>query len=226
LIVAGAGVAAFFMFRKTPVYLKSISLNQLEGNYYVYDDFNYDGLYIIAEYSDGRKERIKLTPNHLIDKVGNINVGSDGETLQFTGTIPATLTFAYGGKTVDYSVIVNNKRASGLKAKYTEGLFNLDAGGLINSSNLKLLQKYSNFNSTYFDYTGDDVDIFINGTKCQYDSQKESFIAAETTKSAVVGDLSSAIITIKSKDANAFTIQIKHLEDADGNFIYEVETQN
>lgn len=221
LIVAGAGVAAFFMFRKTPVYLKSISLNQLEGNYYVYDNFDYDGLYIIAEYSDGRKERIKLKPSHLIDKVGNISVGNDGETLQFTGTVPATLTFSYGGKTVDYSVVVNNKRASGLKAKFTEGLFNLDAGDLINSSNLKLLRKYSNFKPTYFDYDDSDVEIYINGTLCQYDNQKKSFVAAESTKSAIPGDLSTATITIKSKDANAFTLQITHVDG-----VFSVETTN
>lgn len=226
LFVAGAGVAAFFIFRKTPVYLKSISLNQLEGNYYVYDDFDYDGLYIIAEYSNGKKERIKLQPSHLVDKVGNIAVGSDGETLQFTGTIPATLTFSYGGKTVDYSVIVNNKRPSGLKAKYTEGLFKLNAGDSINSTNLKLLQKYSNFNPTYFDYDNSDVEIYINGTICQYDDQKKSFIASASTKPVTLGELSTATITVKSKDANAFTLQIKHLEDADGNFIFEVETQN
>ncbi len=194
LVVVGGAVAAFLLTREKPVYLKSISLNQEQGTYFINDYFDYSGLYILAEYSDGRVERIKLKSTHLQDKVGNI--AQEGDDLQFTGTQPASLTFGYGGKTVAYSVVVTNKQPSGLKANYTGGLFNLEAGDEIDKKVLKLFVKYSNFKPTILNYNGDNTTIYINGSLCTYDSNKSAFIASVGTKPAVEGDLSSAVIRI------------------------------
>ena len=106
LIVVSGGLAAFFLTRETPVYLKSISLNQESGNYYVNDYFEYAGLYILAEYSNGHVEKIKLQPSHLQQKFGNIQETNDG--IYFDGVKPAELIFGYGGKTVTYTVNVEN----------------------------------------------------------------------------------------------------------------------
>ena len=194
LTLIGGGVAAFLLTRERPVYLKSITLNQESGTYFINDNFDYAGLYILAEYSDGRIERIKLDSSHLKDKVGNIS--QDGDVLKFTGTQPASLTFTYGGQSVDYAVVVTTKEPSGLAAIYTSGLFNLDAGDEINKDNLKLLVKYLNFNPTYFDYNGDNVAIEIGGIRCNYDSTKEAFIASQSTKPAVAGELSTVAIKV------------------------------
>ena len=180
LIVISGGLAAFFLTRETPVYLKSISLNQEAGSYYVNDYFDYAGLYILAEYSNGRVDKIKLKPSHLQQKFGNIVETADG--IYFDGVKPAELVFGYGGKTVTYAVTVENKRAVDLAAIYSEGLFNLSQGDLINSKNLKILVKYSNFKPVYVeDYDNDDFDIYINNEKCEYDYERGGFVAVSST---------------------------------------------
>lgn len=195
LVLIGSGIAAYFMMREQPVYLKSISLNQAESVYYNYEYFDYSGLYIIAEYSNGTKERIKLKPSHLVDTTGNMS--KSGDDIQFTGTVPAVLKFSYGGKTVDHSITVENKRMTGLAAIYSDGLFNLSAGDLINQDNLKILNKYANYNTEYIDY-GSNISISINGVKCSYVSANKSFVASVDTKPSNVGENSAAQITISS----------------------------
>lgn len=207
LVVIGGAVTAFLLTREKPVYLKSISMNQLEAKYYINDYFDYSGLYIIAEYSDGRKERVKLDSSHLLDVTGNYV--QTANSLQFTGTRPATLRFTYGGQVVDYSITVEERRKSGFAAVYTDELFNLNVGDSINSDNLRLLQKYTNFNSTYFDYDGSTVSIAINGSSCLYDAQTKSFKASQSTKPATAGEDSTATITITY---SGYTLEIKYVE--------------
>lgn len=207
MVVIGGALAAFFLTREQPVYLKSISLNQSEESCYINDYFDYDGLYIIAEYSNGVTERIKLKSSHLVDITGNFV--TSGEDIQFTGTLPATLKFSYMGQVVNYSVTVVNRQQSGLAAIYTEGLFNLDEDDNINSDNLKLLHKYSNFNSTFFDYNNSNVKIFINGQECSYNLQEKAFKASQSTKSSVAGQNSTAEITVVSGD---FSLKITHVD--------------
>lgn len=207
LVVIGGAVTAFLLTREKPVYLKSISMNQLEAKYYINDYFDYSGLYIIAEYSDGRKERVKLDSSHLLDVTGNYV--QTANSLQFTGTRPATLRFTYGGQVVDYSITVEERRKSGFAAVYTDELFNLSVGDSINSDNLRLLQKYTNFNSTYFDYDGSTVSIAINGSSCLYDAQTKSFKASQSTKPATAGEDSTATITITY---SGYTLEIKYVE--------------
>ena len=196
LTLIGGGVAAFLLTREKPVYLKSITLNQEAGKYFINDYFDYAGLYILAEYSDGRIERIKLDSSHLQTDQNVGNIAQKGDDLQFTGTQPAALTFAYKGKTVVYNIVVTNKEPSGLAAIYSNGLFNLDVGDEISQDNLKLLVKYSNFNPTYFDYNGGNTVIEINGSACTYDAAKSAYIVSRSTKPATPGELSTAVIKI------------------------------
>lgn len=195
ICVIGGAIGAFFMLRETPVYLKSISLNHSEGDYYVNDCFNYAGLYIIAEYSDGKFEKIKLDSNHLTSTIGNIS--KDGDVIQFTGTAPAELKFQYGGLTTTYNVKISNKSISGMMAIYSDGLFNLEAGDKINADYLRILYKYSNFNPTFV-VLDSNFTLYINDVQCVYDSISKSFIASQSTKPFVAGELSTATIKIES----------------------------
>lgn len=210
MVVVGGAVGAYFLMRETPVYLKSISLNKLEDTYFVNQEFDYSGLYILAEYSNGKVERIKLKPSHLQDKVGNIV--QEGDVLQFTGTQPASLTFAYGGKTVDLSVTIATKQTSGLKAHIADGLFNLDAGDKISQKNLRLILKYSNFDATYLDYSGENTQIYINNALCNYDSASGSFIASASTKPTAIGERSSAVIKVVY---GGYEVEIKDISGTD-----------
>lgn len=214
MVVISGAIAAFFITRETPVYLKSISLNHTEGSYFINDYFDYSGLYILAEYSDGRVERVKLKSSHLQGRVGNIVENENG--LRFTGTTPAQLTFGYGGKTVNYSIIVENKRPSALAAIYSDGLFNLDAGDVINEENLKILVKYANFNTVYLEnYNSSSFKIYINNVECEYDDDKNGYIASASTKPSVAGELSTATIKIVSvnsqysNDSIYFSLEVK-----------------
>lgn len=216
LVVVSGGLAAFFLTRETPVYLKNISLNQSTGNYYVNDYFDYAGLYILAEYSNGVVQKIKLNPSHLQDKIGNVVQSSDG-SIYFDGVKPAELIFGYGGKTVSYAVTVENKRESGIAAVYSDGLFNLEQGDLINEDNLKILIKYSNFKPTYVEnYNDSNFRVLINNTECQYDYDKKGFVAHTSTKPTVVGENSSAVITIISREYGDsdtyYSLEIRYAE--------------
>ena len=128
----------------------------------------------------------------------------------------AELVFGYRGKTVTYAVTVENKREVDLAAIYSEGLFNLSQGDLINEKNLKLLVKYSNFKPVFVeDYDDDDFDIYIGNEKCEYDHERKGFIASSSTKPLVVGEQSSSIITVVSKvysdDYDYFSVEIRHV---------------
>lgn len=215
LIVVSGGLAAFFLTRETPVYLKNITLNEDSGSYYVNDYFDYAGLYILAEYSNGHVEKIKLKPSHLQQKFGNVVETAEGG-IYFDGVKPAELVFGYRGKTVTYAVTVENKREVDLAAIYSEGLFNLSQGDLINEKNLKLLVKYSNFKPVFVeDYDDDDFDIYIGNEKCEYDHERKGFIASSSTKPLVSGEQSSSVITVVSKvysdDYDYFSVEIRHV---------------
>ena len=214
LIVVSGGLAAFFLTRETPVYLKNITLNEDSGSYYVNDYFDYAGLYIFAEYSNGHVEKIKLNPSHLQQKFGNVVETEEG--IYFDGVKPAELVFGYRGKTVTYAVTVENKREIDLAAIYSEGLFNLSQGDLINEKNLKLLVKYSNFKPVFVEgYDSDDFDIYIGNEKCEYDHERKGFVAGSSTKPLVAGEQSSVVITVVSKvysdDYDYFSVEIRHV---------------
>ena len=217
LIVIAGAVTAFLLTRETPVYLKSITLNHTEGDYFINDYFDYAGLYIIAEYSDGRVERVKLSDGHLQDMSGNIV--QNGKELQFTGTAPAELRFGYGGLSTSYVVHVENKRPSGLSVIYSDGLFNLSEGALINEEKLMIMLKYANFKSTYLEYDSRNVQLFINGEACAYSFDDKAFIASNSTKPAVVGENSTAVIKIVS---NGYTLEFT---DVDGQYFVETSNQ-
>jgi len=165
-VIAVVGVGVFlgiYLTRDIPVYLKGISLSQVENDYYVGEVFDYTGLYIIAEYSDGSTKQLKLDKSHLKDVIGNIDpVGDDGKDVRFRGGSIASLTFNYEGFETTYTVNILKKVENGIEAIYTDGLFNLKNNEYISSSVLNLLVDYGDYGKTSTQYSDSNLDIYID----------------------------------------------------------------
>ena len=175
VIVAVGGVLGFLFTRKTPVYLKSVTLNQTTRSYYIDETFDYTGLYFLAEYSDGEVKKIKLETSHFNNSLstGKIErVGEDLKDIVFVNNGTANLVFSYQGFNVDYEVTVKKKNDTGLIAIYSKGIFNVSAGGVINADMLKVFVNYGEFGKEYVKYSGTtSVAIFIDGVRCNQTSE-------------------------------------------------------
>ncbi len=165
-VVAVVGVGVFlgiYLTRDIPVYLKGISLSQVENDYYVDEVFDYTGLYIIAEYSDGSTKQVKLDKSHLKGVIGSVDrVGDNGEDVKFLRGTTASLTFDYEGFETTYTVNILKKVEKGIEAIYTDGLFNLKADEYISSSVLNLLVDYGAYGKTSTKYSSSNLDIYID----------------------------------------------------------------
>lgn len=183
-------VVAINMTKETPVYLKSVSLSQTSQSYFMEETFDYTGIYIIATYSDGRVQRVKLSSRYLQrdNIIGYVN--QKGDSLEFTGGTSATLPFSYGGFNVEFTVNIMVKIESGLTCKYTSGIFDLKSGDYITKDYLITMVDYSNYNSTRLDFADGEFDIYVmedgrevklayekaNGYKVNSDLSKDSQI--------------------------------------------------
>ncbi len=170
VVVIGVGVfLGVFLTRQVPVTLKSVSLNQTQNNYYVSEVFDYTGLYLIAEYTDGSTKKIKLNKSYL--NLGGVlgrveHVGSDGRDIQFLNGTIAYLPFTYteGEKSfsVTYTVNIHKKVEDGLECVYTNGLFNLQAGDYITDAVLKTFVDYGNYGKTQIKLSNSNLEIYVN----------------------------------------------------------------
>lgn len=172
IAVVGVGVfLGFYLTRDIPVYLKSVSLSQVEHDYYVDEVFDYTGLYLIAEYSDGTKQQVKLDKTHLKGVIGRVeHVGTDGQDVQFLSGNSAVLTFNYEGFDVEYTVNILKKVETGLQAIYANGIFDLKTNEYISASTLNLLVDYGAFGKAEIKLSNPAVEIYIDGSadKLQY----------------------------------------------------------
>ncbi len=167
VLIAGlGGFLGYYFTRETPVYLKSVALNQTENNYYIYENFDYTGLYLIAEYSNGVKQYIPLNGNYLVDIIGRVE--RNGDDIQFTGGTLAELTFSYQGFNVKYSVNILEKIKEGLIALYSPGFFNLQSGEYITDDYLKILCDYGDYGQELLDLSSSEIELYVNDTKLNY----------------------------------------------------------
>ena len=167
VLIAGlGGFLGYYFTRETPVYLKSVALNQTENNYYIYENFDYTGLYLIAEYSNGVKQYIPLNGNYLVDIIGRVE--RNGDDIQFTGGTLAELTFSYQGFNVKYSVNILEKIKEGLIAFYSPGFFNLQSGEYITDDYLKILCDYGDYGQELLDLSSSEIELYVNDTKLNY----------------------------------------------------------
>ena len=167
VLIAGlGGFLGYYFTRETPVYLKSVALNQTENNYYIYENFDYTGLYLITEYSNGVKQYIPLNGNYLVDIIGRVE--RNGDDIQFTGGTLAELTFSYQGFNVNYSVNILEKIKEGLIALYSPGFFNLQSGEYITDDYLKILCDYGDYGQELLDLSSSEIELYVNDTKLNY----------------------------------------------------------
>lgn len=170
VVVAVVGVVLALLFtRKEPVYLKNVTLNQIERTYYFNDKFDYTGLYFIAEYSDGKTEKIQLNASHFnMDLSTRIErVGDSNEELIFSYNNNANLVFTYQGFNVNYAVKVEKKQELGIHALYTKGIFNLEAGGFITNDYLDVYIEYADIGVESVKLSNEFV-LVVDGIECVY----------------------------------------------------------
>ena len=188
--VVGVGVfLGFYLTRDIPVYLKGVSLSQVEHDYYVDEVFDYTGLYLIAEYSDGSKQQIKLDKTHLKGVIGRVeHVGADGQDIQFLSGNAAVMTFNYQGFDVEYTVNILKKTETGLQAIYTNGLFDLTTNNYISSSVLNLLADYGAFGKAELKLSNPSVEIYVDGStdKLRYVSGQGFLLETDLTRSSTI----------------------------------------
>ena len=207
VLVIGIGVfLGIYFTRETPVYLKSVSLNQTERSYYLNDVFDYTGLYFIAEYSDGTKQMIDLKYQYLNDnKTTRIEKAGDDKTdIKFTLTGTANLFFTYNGFDVEYVVNVVKKEEIGFDVIYADDIFNLDRGEYITSDLLQFLVKYKSYGKELIEFS-DSYQILIDGVACSYsdegylintDITSTSTIIIRTRNAIRLEDGSSSILSV------------------------------
>ena len=171
-IIMVIGLGAFFGFyftREVPVYLKGISLSQTEHDYYVNDIFDYTGLYLNLEYSNGNVKKIKLEEKHLKDITGKIErIGENGKDIQFVSGTTANLIFTYEGYDATYTVNILKKREIGLSALYSNRLFDLDADELISDTDLLLMIIYESYGEELISMSSSGLVVKVDGNVCTY----------------------------------------------------------
>lgn len=167
LVLALGGVLGYFLLRETPVYLKSVTLNQSERTYYLNDIFDYTGLYFIAEYSDGRKENIDLTYQYFNDnKTTKVEKsGEDKTDLKFTLLGTANLFFTYNGFDTEYIVNVVKKESCGFSVLYTKDVFNKNQGDFITADMLQIIVDYKSYGKEFVGLS-DDYVLLVDGVVC------------------------------------------------------------
>ena len=144
ILVIGLAIALTIIFtRKTPVYLTSIALSETEQEYYVNSVFEYDGIYILATYSNGEVKEIKLDKSHFVATAGYVDPGND--ELLFYASGDVTIYFGYGGLQTSIKITIKEKNVEEIYADYSPGLVNLKNGDYITNEDLYVYAKYSNF---------------------------------------------------------------------------------
>lgn len=189
-IIAVIGVGAFLGFyltRDIPVFLKNVTMSQTEHDYYVNEVFDYTGLYLIAEYSDGSVQHIKLNQSHLSNVLGRVDhVGKDGQDIQFLSGNAAVLTFNYQGFDVTYTVNLLKKVESGLQAIYTKGLFEVKGEDYITNDVLNVLIDYGDFGKEEVRLSSSALELYVDSEKLQYVSGKGFEVISDISTSSVM----------------------------------------
>ena len=196
VLVIMIGVGAFLGFyftRKAPVVLEAVSLNQTksEGRYFVGDTFDYTGLYFTAEYSDGKKEVIKLNDDYFNREqtTGNARyekVGEEGKDIQFVSNGSANLVFTYNGFNMTYTVSVERKNEVAVHALYSTNIFNIEANGFITSDLLRVFVEYNSYGAELVEFSND-IAIFVDGTRCTFNNNTKQYqVTNGTTSSSVI----------------------------------------
>ena len=208
VVIALGSVLAFMFTRKPPVILTSVVLNQTTRTYYTDQDFDPTGLYFIAEYSDGKIERIKLDDkshfNSLLSSgTGKYNrVGEEEKKIKFISNGTLTLVFTYQGFNVNYEVTIKKKNETGLKVIYSPGIFEIPENGYISEKLLRSFINYEDIGYTYNPYTPEtNILVYVDGQKCSQTANGYSVPSGTNPSSLIVVRFSTyELILDSSKD--------------------------
>jgi len=207
LIIAGVfvlalsigGILTYNILKETPVYLQNVYLTQTSQSYFRDESFDYTGIYIVEEYSDGQLVYSKLGAGNLQSTIGYVE--GFGGNIKFTGGNVATLYFQHKGFTnIEFIVTVMEKTENGLTSKYTEGLFSLKANDYITSKQMLNLIEYSNYNAQRLTFSNQDLHITVDGVELSYDKDNEGFRVVNdiTTDSEIVVRYKNYSVTLDS----------------------------
>ena len=191
VVVVAVGAVCGFMFTKTePVVLKSVTLSQNASyaNFYEKDYFNFDGLKLKLEYSNGVREEKDLTYNHLIlTEGGSVERIDAAETIQFLGG-DVRMTFSYEGFNLLYNVEVKEKVLVGISARTADGIYSLKKDDYINAENqLVVLFEYDGFGFSK-DGDLDNITINVDGIACgAYNADRKGWlVSADINKNSKI----------------------------------------
>ena len=203
VLVVLVGVGAFlgyFFTRKAPVVLTSITLNQLtsEDRYYEEDIFDYTGLYLITEYSDGKTEKIKLTEDYFNSSESTkiTLTGEDRNEIQFGSSGVANLVFSYGGFNVTYTVNVLRKRQEGIHALYSDAIFNVAQNEYITEDMLKVFIDYGGYGSEFIELSSL-IKIKVDGVYCDDYNKNYGYKVKSTNGTWTIDETQYSAIVIE-----------------------------
>lgn len=188
VIVLGlSGFLAYYFMRETPVYLKSVSMNQTEQNYFLDEYFDYTGLYFVAEYSNGQVVHIPLTQSVVSNAIssGNVmgRVNTADNKIKFTGistqSNPTYITFQYAGFSVQYDVNVKSTTLNGLTATFSSangGLFDLEAGKVVTDDYLRIYASCLDYGQEAVEKSDSNLEFYVDGVKQSYVKASKGFV--------------------------------------------------
>ena len=179
-VVIIGGVVAYNLTKVDPEHLTGAYLSQTSQSYYRNELFDFTGLYIYAQYSTGRVEKIPLKMEHFVSYLGG-GVEKYGDTLRFASGFGTTLTFHYEGfvggidfKTdLDMNITIMTKNENGLAVIYSDGIFGLEKDEFITDKHLIPLVEYENYSSTKIELQS--VTVKVDGVDLEYDRTAKGF---------------------------------------------------
>lgn len=188
VVVAVGAFLGFYFTREVPVYLKGVTINQNERSYYVNQKFDYTGLYLLAEYSDGTVKRVKLESKYFNNDLttGKIErTGEENDEIMFANNGTANLVFTYQGFNVEYTVNVIRKVETGIHAIYTSGIFELGVNGYITNELLNIFIEYGEYGEELVDFS-QSISITVDGVRCVYTNDGYKVIDGTNADSVIV----------------------------------------
>ena len=192
-------VVAYNLTKVDPEHLTGAYLSQTSQSYYINETFDFTGLYIYAQYSTGRIEKVPLTIEHFDKYLGGA-VERYGDTLKFANGTGTTLTFHYAGLVngitfetdLELFIEIVTKNEDGLGVIYSDGIFNLEKDEYITSKHLVSLIEYDNYSSMVIDIQG--LTINVDGTDLAYEKAVKGFRVTKNMTSS-----SKIVISYKVK---------------------------
>lgn len=188
VVVAVGAFLGFYFTREVPVYLKGVTINQNERSYYVNQKFDYTGLYLLAEYSDGTVKRVKLESKYFNNDLttGKIErTGEENDEIMFANNGTANLVFTYQGFNVEYTVNVIRKVETGIHAIYTSGIFELGVNGYITNELLNVFIEYGEYGEELVDFS-QSISVTVDGVRCVYTNDGYKVIDGTNADSVIV----------------------------------------